>query len=167
MNTETTSIGRGRRGLLARLVATSAASREVDIALVVVRVALAWIFIYNGAAKAFGWWDGPGIHGTADFMSDTAHLNPGGFFAVLACVIELGAAIALILGLGSRLFALALLGDQIVAVITVNWTNGIEQLNGGYELNLALIALAIVVILMGAGRFSVDALAERRLAAKE
>jgi putative oxidoreductase len=99
-------------------------------------------------------------------MSDTAHLNPGGFFAVLVCVIELGAAIALILGLGSRLAALVLVGDQIVAVITVNWTNGIEQLNGGYELNIALIALALVMVFMGAGRYSVDAIVERRLAAK-
>ncbi len=161
MNTAT------KRTPLARLVGTSTASREVDIALLVARIALAWVFIYNGTAKAFGWFDGAGISKTADFMSDTAHLNPGGFFAVLACLIEISAAVALILGLGSRLFALALLGDQIVAIITVNWTNGIEQLRGGYELNLALVALAVVVMLVGAGRFSVDALVERRIAATE
>jgi putative oxidoreductase len=165
MATETTTTP-GARGLLARVVRTRPATLEVDVALLVVRIALAWIFIYNGGAKAFGWWNGPGIDGTADFMSDTAHLNPGGFFAVLVCVIELGAAIALILGLGSRLAALVLVGDQIVAVITVNWTNGIEQLNGGYELNIALIALALVMVFMGAGRYSVDAIVERRLAAK-
>lgn len=168
MTTESrpTSQSRGHV-LLARLVGTRAAALEVDVALVAVRIALAWIFIYNGAAKAFGWWNGPGIDGTADFMSDTAHLNPGGFFAVLVCIIELGAAIALILGLGSRLFALALVGDQIVAIITVNWTNGIEQLHAGYELNLALVALALVIVLVGGGRFSIDALVERRLAARE
>ena len=168
MKTESKPTAQGRgRVLLGRLVGTRAANLEVDMALGAVRIALAWIFIYNGGAKAFGWFDGPGIHGTADFMSDTAHLNPGGFFAVLVCVIELGGAIALILGLGSRLFALALVGDQVMAMITVTWTNGIEQLHAGYELNLALVALALVIVLLGAGRFSVDALAERRLAARE
>lgn len=167
MTTATSTAQPRSRGLLARLVSTRPASREADIALLVGRLALAWIFIYNGGAKAFGWWNGGGIDATADFMSDTAHLNPGGFFAVLACVIELSAAVGLIVGLASRLFALALVGDQIVAVITVNWTNGIEQLNAGYELNLALIALALVIVLLGAGRFSLDALIERRIAARE
>jgi putative oxidoreductase len=153
--------------VIGRLVSTRPATREVDIALVAVRIALAWIFLYNGSAKAFGWFNGPGLDGTADFMSDTAHLNPGGFFAVLVCVVELGAAVALIFGLASRLFALVLVGDQVIAIITVSWTNGIEQLHAGYELNLALIALALVIVLLGAGRFSVDALAERRLAAVE
>lgn len=155
------------RGLIARVVKTNPATLEVDLALLIVRIALAWIFIYNGGAKAFGWFDGPGLSGTADFMSDTAHLDPGGLFAVLVCVIELAGAVALILGLGSRLFGLALAGDMIVAMITVNWTNGIEQLRAGYELNLALVALALVVMLLGAGRFSLDALVERRLAARE
>jgi putative oxidoreductase len=162
------TVPRRRGGLLARVVRTSPASREVDLALVVVRIALAWVFIYNGGAKAFGWFNGPGFNATADgLMSDTAHLNPGGFFALLVCVIELGGAIALILGVGSRLFALALVGDMVMATITVTWSNGIEQLNAGYELNLALAALALVIVLLGAGRFSVDAIAERRIVAKE
>lgn len=157
------------RRALAFVVRTRTGSTEGDVALVAVRVALAWIFTYYGGAKLFGWFNGGGIHRTADFMANTAHLHPGTFFAVLGGVIELGAAIALLLGLGSRLFALALVGDMVMAVITVTGQNGIDsaKADSGYELNLALAVLALVVVLLGAGRFSLDALAERRATAGE
>ena len=67
------------------------------------RIALAWIFIYYGAGKLFGAFNGPGIHRTALYFSNTAHLHPGGFFAVLGGILEFGSAIALALGLASRL----------------------------------------------------------------
>jgi putative oxidoreductase len=156
---------RGRRWLAA-VVKSSDTGRSSDVALVGVRLALAWIFVYYGAGKLFGWFDGPGLHVTSLFMADTAHLHPGGFFAVLGGVIELGGALAVALGLGTRLAGLALFGDMVVAMITVTWTNGInsEKIPPGYELNLALAALALAVALLGAGRFSADALVERRLA---
>jgi putative oxidoreductase len=155
------------RALLAAVVSTRNAALPADLALVAVRTALAWIFIWYGAGKLFGSFNGPGIHQTAVFFSDTANLHPGGFFAVLGGVIEFGGAISLALGLGSRLAGLALFGDMVMAMITVTWGNGInsEKLPAGYELNVALAVLALVVALLGAGRFSIDALAERRLVA--
>jgi putative oxidoreductase len=158
-----------RRGLawLAALVSTRNAVIQTDLALVAIRTALAWIFIWYGAGKLFGSFNGPGIHQTALFMANTAHLHPGGFFAVLGGVIEFGGAIAVALGLATRLAGLALFGDMVMAMITVTWANGInsEKLPAGYELNVALAVLALVVVLLGAGRFSVDALIERRLVA--
>ena len=147
------------------LVRTQTTSPLTDELLIVVRIVLAWIFLYYGAGKLFGAFNGPGLHATALFFSNTAHLHPGGFFAVLGGVIEFGGAIALIFGLGARLAGLALVGDMIMAMITVTWTNGInsESLTPGYELNLALAALALVVVVVGAGRFSVDALLDRHL----
>jgi putative oxidoreductase len=153
------------RAWLAALFRTRPTAGASDVALVAVRVALAWIFIYYGAGKLFGAFDGPGLHQTALFMSDTAHLHPGGLFAVFGGLIELGGAIALALGLGARLAGAALFVDMVIAMITVTWANGInsEKIPPGYEFNLALAALAFVVILLGAGRFSIDALVERRL----
>ncbi len=155
--------------LMATVVRTRTAALSVDLALIAVRIALAWIFIYYGAAKLFGWFNGLGIHGTALYFSNTAHLHPGGFFAVLGGVIEFGGAIALAFGLGSRLAGLALFGDMVMAMITITWANGInsEKLPAGYELNVALAVLALVIVLLGAGRFSVDALAERRVLARK
>jgi putative oxidoreductase len=156
----------GVRAWLAAVVRTRKADLPVDLALVAVRAALAWIFIVYGAQKLFGTFNGAGIHQTSLFMADTAGLRPGGFFAVLSGVIEFGGAIALGLGLGTRLAGLALFGDMMMAMITVTWVQGLHQATPpGYELNVAVGALGLVAALLGAGRFSVDALAERRLVA--
>jgi putative oxidoreductase len=144
---------------------TKPTSLALDVALIAVRIGLAWIFIYYGAGKLFGAFNGPGIHRTALYFAQTAHLRPGGLFAVVGGVIEFGGAIAVALGLGSRLAGLALLGDQVMAMITVTWANGINPLtsNGGYEFNIALAVLALVVVALGAGRLSIDNVIGRRL----
>jgi putative oxidoreductase len=99
------------------------------------------------------------------YFSNTAHLHPGGLFAVLGGVIELGGGIALALGLGTRLAGLALFGDMVMAMITVTWATGINSQTSppGYQLNLAIGALALVIAVLGAGRFSIDAFLERHL----
>jgi uncharacterized membrane protein YphA (DoxX/SURF4 family) len=53
----------------------------------------------------------------------------------------------------------------VMAMITVTWADGINPLtsNGGYEFNLALTALALVVVVLGAGRLSIDNVVRRRL----
>jgi uncharacterized membrane protein YphA (DoxX/SURF4 family) len=160
----TTPSWRRSRALLSMMFSTRPSATAADMALIAVRIALAWIFIYYGAGKLFGAFNGPGIHQTALFFSNTAHLRPGGFFAVLGGVIEFGGAIAVALGLGSRLAGAALFGDQVMAMITVTWTNGInsETLTPGYEFNMALAVLALVIVFFGPGRVSVDALIEQR-----
>ena len=141
--------------------------RPVDLALLAVRIVLAWIFIYYGGGKLFGWFNGPGLDTTTQFMADTAGLRPGRFFAVVGGLIELGGGVAMALGIISRLAGLALFGDMVMAMITVTWSKGInsEQVPPGYELNLTLAALALVIVVLGAGRYSLDALVERRLLA--
>lgn len=160
-------LSRGR-AWLAMVVSTRKAALSADLALVAARAALAWIFIVYGAQKLFGWFNGAGIHETALFMANTAHLRPGGLWAVVGGVIEFGGAIAVALGLGARLAGLALFGDMVMAMITVTWVQGLHQATPpGYELNVALAGLALVVALLGAGRFSADALVERRVVATE
>ena len=155
------------RSLLAAVLSTRTAPLPADLALVAARIALAWIFIYYGAGKLFGAFNGPGLHGTALYFSNTAHLHPGGFFAVLGGVIELGSGVALALGLASRLAGVALFGDMVMAMITVTWATGINSQTAppGYQLNLALGVLALVVAIFGSGRFSLDALIERHVVA--
>ena len=130
---------------------------------------LAWVFIYYGAGKLFGAFNGPGIHATSLYFSNTAHLHPGGFFAVLAGLTEFGGGIALSLGLLARLAGLAVFGDMVIAMITVTWATGINSGNPppGYQLNLALGVLALVVGMLGAGRFSADSVIAHRLANRQ
>jgi putative oxidoreductase len=147
---------------------TSSTGVAMDVGLLAARAVLAWVFIYYGAAKLFGSFPGPGPHGiheTARYMANTAHLHPGEFFAILGGLIEFGGGIAMALGLCTRLAGLALFADMVVAMITVTWATGINSATSppGYQLNIAVGVLALVVTLMGAGRFSLDALIARRL----
>jgi putative oxidoreductase len=164
-NVSNVSKERSWRVLLAALVSTRSPTLAADLVLVAVRTVLAWIFIYYGAGKLFGAFNGLGIHGTALYFSNTAHLHPGGFFAVLGGVIEFGGGIAMALGLASRLAGIALFGDMVMAMITVTWATGIASTSAppGYQVNMALCVLALVITVFGAGRFSLDALAERHL----
>jgi putative oxidoreductase len=150
---------------VAAVLGAGSGGPTADVALVLVRIALAWIFVWYGAGKLFGSWNGAGLHETSRFMSDIAHLHPGGLFAVLGGVLEFGGAIALVLGLGTRLVGVGLFIDMLMAMITVTWSHGFNtaKVPPGYELNVALAALALVVVFLGAGRFSLDALIARRL----
>jgi putative oxidoreductase len=129
-----------------------------DVALLGARVALAWVFVYHGAATLFGAFGGPGVHRASIFYGTVAHLHPATFFTVFGGSIEFFGGIAVGLGLFGRLAGLGLAGDMAAAMITVTFANGIAStaLGGGYELNLALAGLAFVVALLGTGRFSLD-----------
>ena len=153
------------RAVLSVLLSSRTAALPADCALIAARTVLAWIFIYHGSRRLFGWFDGPGIHKSGLYFANTAGLHPGDLFAVMGGVIEFGGGIALALGLVSRLAGAGIFVDMMMAIVTVTWANGINATGtkSGYELNLALGTLALVVAFFGAGRFSVDALLERRL----
>jgi uncharacterized membrane protein YphA (DoxX/SURF4 family) len=82
---------------------------------------------------------------------------------------ELVGGIALLLGLLTRLAALGLIVIQVGAISTVTWEQGFSAAGGaGYEYNLALIAMCLAVLAVGAGAWSLDGrLWRRRRAAVE
>jgi putative oxidoreductase len=146
------------RSLIDRFNATKDARLTRDLALLVARVALAWIFIFHGASTLFGAFGGAGLHAEAVYFSQTAHLHPGTFFALMAGIIECFGGIAVGIGIFGRLAAAAIVVDMIMAMITVTYAQGIagNATGIGYQLNVALAALAAVVAFMGTGRFSLD-----------
>ena len=93
------------RQATAEVRATREAPLARDVALLVVRIALAWIFIYHGAGTLFGAFGQSGLHADAIFFANVAHLHPGTFFAVLSGVIEFFGGIAVGLGVLGRLAA--------------------------------------------------------------
>jgi putative oxidoreductase len=152
------------RWLLATVLSTRTAQGVADVGLLIVRLSLAFIFIYHGSRRLFGWFDGPGLDRSADYFAHTAHLHPGMFFAVLGGCVEFFGGIALALGLFSRLAGLAIFGDMMMAIITVTHADGFNSTaSAGWELNMALGVLALVPAFFGSGRFSIDAVLERRL----
>jgi len=166
MATTTAIPARGSRVrvLLAAVLSTRTAPRVADAGLLIVRLALAFIFIYHGSRRLFGWFDGPGLDSSAHYFANTAHLHPGMLFAVLGGTVEFAGGIALALGFFSRLAGLAIFGDMMMAIITVTHADGFNSTAGaGWELNMALGVLALVPAFFGSGRYSVDAVLERRL----
>jgi putative oxidoreductase len=155
--------------VLVALFSSRTGALPTDIALIAVRAVLALLFIYHGSRRLFGWFDGPGLDASAHYFATTAGLSPGKFFALMGGLIEFGGGIAIAFGFLARLAGAAIFVDMMMAIVTVTWDNGINATTGksGYELNLALGTLALVIAFFGAGRFSVDALLERRLRAAD
>ena len=72
----TTSVRRLRLGAARSWRPAQHAHRAAPsrLALIAVRIALAWIFIYHGSRRLFGWFDGPGIHAVGDVLRE--HRSP-------------------------------------------------------------------------------------------
>jgi putative oxidoreductase len=146
------------RELSSQLSETRTTPLARDLALLGARLGLAWLFIYHGGTTLFGIFGGTGLHQSSNFFGTVAHLHPAIFFAALAGIIEFFGGIAIGVGVLGRLAGAALVGDMVIAMATVTFGNGIvsNAPGAGYELNVALATLALVVAMLGTGRWSLD-----------
>lgn len=128
-----------------------------SIGLLVIRLVLGLTFAAHGTQKLFGWFGGYGIEGTGGFF-ESVGIKPGKPMAVLAGLGELGGGLLFALGLLTPLAALVITVTMLVAIFTVAGKNGYWATAGGYEYNLAIIAVAIGVALTGPGAYALDKL---------
>jgi putative oxidoreductase len=129
-----------------------------DIALLLVRAGLAWIFIYHGAGTLFGAFHQAGIHGETVYFQAN-HLKPAEFFTYVDGLTQFVGGILIAVGAFGRLAGFALAGDMIGAMVTITFAQGLAGPNGlGYQLNLALIIPSLLLGFLGTGRFSLDEL---------
>jgi len=89
-------------------------------------------------------------------MLEQLGVKPAKPMAILAGLAEFVGGILVMLGFITPLAALALIVVMIVAVITVHLRNGFFVTNGGYEFNLALAGMALTLLIVGAGAYSLD-----------
>jgi len=134
-----------------------------SVSLLIVRVALGIIFFAHGAQKVFGWFHGPGLRGVVAYFKQA--LGVPAPLTVLAALTEFLGGVAMIIGLLVRPAAAGLIVVMLVAISTVHWKNGfflnwsMEPGKGhGFEMNLALIGMALALLIGGAGRLSIDRL---------
>lgn len=80
--------------------------------------------------------------------------KPGKRWVTLTGLAEAGAGILSLLGIGTRVAALAVLTTQAVAVGKVHKDKGYDNSQGGFEYNLMLMAVAAGLLLSGPGRVS-------------
>jgi putative oxidoreductase len=149
--------------VLARLLATNG-----DWVLTVVRVVLGIAFFAHGAQKLLGWFGGPGLEATVRTFHD--HLGIPTPLAYLAIAAEFFGGLGLSVGLLSRIAALGVAITMLVAMFKVHWQFGFfinwsgDKQGHGIEYHLLAIALALVVIVQGAGAFSLDRALYRQFA---
>ncbi len=109
----------------------------------------------HGAQKLFGWFGGHGVRGTAGFFGQVGFRRPL-TMAVLAGAAEVGGGLLFALGLATPLAALAIAVVMLNAVSAVHWKNGFWNSNGGYEMNLFVLAAVLAVAASGPGAVSLD-----------
>jgi len=125
------------------------------------RITLGLVMFPHGAQKVLGWFGGYGFHGSMNFFTEQMHIPA--VFAVLAIAAEFLGSLGLITGFLSRIAALGIAMNMIVAVKMVHAANGFfinwfgNQKGEGYEYHILAVGLALIVIIYGAGKASVDA----------
>ncbi|HET7752605.1 MAG TPA: DoxX family protein [Anaeromyxobacteraceae bacterium] len=129
-----------------------------DAALVPIRATLGATMIYHGLPKLRG--DGPEQTGQ---MFEQMGIKPGRTMAKAAGLAEVFGGITALLGIGTRLGALAVIATQLTAVSKVHGPKGFDNTSGGYEFNMTLIAIAVAMLLAGPGALSVHEVVERRI----
>lgn len=135
---------------------------NVDIGLLLLRLALGAIFIVHGGQKAFGWFGGPGPDGVIEMVSGMG-FQPPALWGWILIVAEFGGGIGMVLGFLTPLWALGITITMLVAIWRVHGANGFLLSNQGYEYNLALTAMALCLMFAGPGRASIDYLLFGRL----
>lgn len=125
------------------------------------RLTLGIVFFPHGAQKVLGWFGGYGFSGTYDAF--TQHMHIPAVFAVLAILAEFLGSIGLIVGFLSRIAALGIGVNMVVAIVMVHHVNGFfmnwqgNQKGEGIEYHILAIGVALIVLIYGAGKASIDA----------
>lgn len=133
----------------------------------ILRLTLAVVFFPHGAQKVFGWFGGHGFKNTMQFFTGAG--IPKGV-ALLAIAAEFLGSIGLAVGLLTRFAAFGIACVMLVAIITVHWPHGFfmnwfgNQQGEGFEYHLLALGIAITLILVGGGAWSLDSALARALA---
>lgn len=126
----------------------------LDAGVLILRVCLGVTMAAHGYAKVF---TGGRIPGTARWF-DSIGMRPGAIHARLAAGAEIGAGLALALGVATPLAAAGFVALMLVAAWTVHRAHGFFIVGNGWEYNLVLAVGAVGVATLGPGAASIDGL---------
>lgn len=126
------------------------------------RLALGITIFPHGAQKLLGWFGGYGFSGTMGFLTTQAHLPS--VLAFLVIIIESVGALALIFGFTTRVAAFGILANFLGILLTTHINNGFfmnwyaqPNKGEGFEYFILVFGLAIVALIAGGGKASIDA----------
>jgi putative oxidoreductase len=131
-------------------------ARQQQIALTILRVVTGIIFVAHGGQKLFV----SGLDGVVGGFTQMG-IPMAGLVGPVVALLEFFGGIALIFGLLTRLVSLGLAFNMLGAMTLVHAPAGFF-LPSGIEFTLMLFAASAVLVLAGAGAFSVDGIIARR-----
>lgn len=125
---------------------------DLDLGLLVVRLALGPMLFAHGFNKVFG---GGRLAGTAGWF-ESLGLKPGWLHARIAAFTELSAGVLMTLGLLTGLVSLAFVGLMVVAALTDHRGKGYFVFKGGWEYVVLVAVVAVGLAAAGPGNWSLD-----------
>lgn len=126
-----------------------------DIGLLVARLVLGLVLVGHGWQR-FTHGMGP----TVDTLTRYGLPEPQ-LFAWGATVLEVIGGALLIFGLLTPIVAAFVVAEQVMVIAWLKWQNGLWRASDGIEYPVALAALALILVVFGAGRTGVDVLFHR------
>jgi putative oxidoreductase len=133
---------------------------EDDISGLVLRILLGIVFFPHGAQKLLGWFGGNGFSVTMGFFTDKMGIPA--VLAFLAIMAESVGAVALMAGFLTRIAALGIATNMVVAIFMVHLPYGFfmnwfgNKQGEGFEFHILAIAIAVALIIKGGGKWSID-----------
>lgn len=128
----------------------------------IARLALGITIFPHGAQKLLGWFGGYGYNGTMGFLTGQIHLP--WILALLVILIEFFGSLLLIFGFLTRIAAFATSVSFLGVLFKIHIYNGFfmnwnmqPNKGEGYEFFILLFGLALIALIAGGGKASVDA----------
>ena len=125
-----------------------------DAALLLIRLMLAAVFMFHGAQKLFGSFEGPGMAAWTESLTKMQVPMPA-VAAWVSALTEFGGGLLVAIGLLTRLVTIPMIINMAVAIIMVH-PGAFSSQKGGMEFPLTLAVMLTALLIAGPGRWSVD-----------
>jgi putative oxidoreductase len=119
-----------------------------DLALLILRLALAAVLLYHGIPKLMNF--NATVAGFQGMGLPAPQVTAG-----LAVLAEVVGGILILFGVAVDLAGLLVILDMLGAIILVHLPNGFDFTKGGWEHPFTVLAMALALALAGPGRFAV------------
>ncbi|SHG45553.1 DoxX family protein [Flagellimonas flava] len=136
-------------------------STHSDWSFAIIRWTLGVVIFAHGAQKLLGIWGGHGMSWTVEAWEQW--WNVPSLFTYIVIFIESIGALLLFIGFLSRLWAFFIGIIMVVAVLLVHFRWGFfmnwymqPQSGEGFEYHLLVLAMVLVIVMKGGGKFSLD-----------
>jgi putative oxidoreductase len=129
-------------------LSTTPTAAQMNLALLLLRIACSLAVLYHGSAILFGAFGGPGPHGFA------AYMHAPDIVGYLVGLAQLAGGIAILTGVLIRIGAACVIVVMLGAIFLVHLPHGFNISAGGIEYALTQLLIAVALLITGAGSYS-------------